>query len=343
MLRNATSLQSVLAMAALTGLAVLVTVASPPQPIAAAITEAPRLATPADKAVLTNFGPVLTWTNPPGTTQYQLQVIPAQNDGPGVNLILGDAGVTFTIPAPPNWYGLLPGMSYTWRVRTTDAAVSVPEGDSSWGPWSEAWSFTTPAASSSSINPASPASGTPVTTLTPVLAWTEANGGIFYYEVQVSKDPRFGPNTSLYWALLHGGVTNPRNSYRVPPEFPLENNATYYWRVRPRVQGDGTPVEWSLANTFRTGTSAQPPSSALFLQVTAPADESTTKTASIQVTGKTSLAAIVTVNEVLATVQADGTFTATLTLTEGPNIIDIIASSPSGDTQTVTLTIDYVP
>lgn len=50
---------------------------------------------------------------------------------------------------------------------------------------------------------------------------------------------------AVYWNLVHGGVTTPQNSWRVPEAYPLVGGATYYWRVRPRVQGDGLAVDWS--------------------------------------------------------------------------------------------------
>ena len=48
--------------------------------------------------------------------------------------------------------------------------------------------------------------------LTPKLQWDNANTAVFYYEVQVSKDPEFGPNAFLYWELVHGGASTPLNS-----------------------------------------------------------------------------------------------------------------------------------
>jgi len=221
----------------------------------------PQLNTPTEGEQIASLGPTLTWTNPSGTTQYHLQVIPANNDGPGVDLHVGSPGTSFTIPAPPAWYGLLPGMTYTWRVQVSDASTFVPLTDESWSGWSERH-FMTPSASSNTISLVSPSSGAAVSSLTPTLSWTNSRSDIFYYEVQVSKDSAFGPNAFLYYELRHGGVTNPQNSYTVPSNFPLENNTTYSWRVRPRVQGDGKPVAWTVAGSFATqpATSSPTPS-----------------------------------------------------------------------------------
>ena len=70
----------------------------------------------------------------------------------------------------------------------------------------------------------------------------------------MSGDPSFNTDpataTSFVWhKLVHGVVTNPLNSWKMPE---LQPGVTYYWRVRPRVQGDGTPVDWSATWSFAT-------------------------------------------------------------------------------------------
>jgi hypothetical protein len=42
----------------------------------------PTLAGPADNFLSNDLAPLLTWTNPAGTTQYQIQIIPANNEAP---------------------------------------------------------------------------------------------------------------------------------------------------------------------------------------------------------------------------------------------------------------------
>ena len=306
--------------------------------VAAALADAPLLSSPANGATISEFGPFLLWTNPAGTTQYQLQVTPANNDGPGVNLIIGSADDAFDIPAPPDWYGMLPDITYTWRVRATDATVSLSETDSGWGPWSDNWTFRTPKVSSSTLTLSSPAKGATSSSLTPTLTWSNTDSAVFYYEVQVSKDPGFGTNAFLYSELRHGAVTAPLNSYTIPSSFPLEAGTTYYWRVRPRVQGDGRAVDWPAPASFKT-----PAASALVLDVASPADESTVNTSTVLVTGKTSKGAYVSVDEFLATVDASGNFSVSITLDEGPNVIDIIASDEAGNVIAITRTVTYIP
>ncbi len=128
--------------------------------------------------------------------------------------------------------------------------------DPSWSPWAEA-SFRSPAVAGSIVSPAAPAQGVTVATRTPALHWASSRSDVFYYELQLSKDATFNTDPAIatamvYSALIHGGVSSPPNSYAVPAGAPLEPGISYYWRVRPRVQGDGTPLAWPASWSFRT-------------------------------------------------------------------------------------------
>ena len=205
-----------------------------------------------------SMGPLLQWTQPPRTTWFQVQVIPFNEDGPGINLVIGDGALVraalYQVLGPnfgsadPN-YVMLPDMTYLWRVRTTTVLTNPTEAD--WSAWAVS-SFKTPPASSSTITPVAPQSYREVSTLTPTLTWANSNTAVFYYEVQVSRDYEFGPNAFLYSEYVHGGASTPDNSYVIPAAFPLEAGEIYYWRVRPRIQGDGAPLPWSTTYVFLT-------------------------------------------------------------------------------------------
>lgn len=216
-------------------------------------TLSPVLQAPPPGARLHGFGASLGWTNGPGVTQVHLQVLPFEGDGPSIDLIR-DPADSFVIPAPPAWYGLLPDMTYTWRVRTATVPTRAGEGD--WSPWAST-TFRTPPAGSVTITPVAPTPGNTVAGLTPQLRWANSQAGVFYYEVQLSKDATFVTDAAratamVYGALVHGGVTDPPNTYTVSARSPLEPATDYYWRVRPRIQGDGTPTAWTPAFPFRT-------------------------------------------------------------------------------------------
>ena len=225
---------------------------------------APELLEPADGAQLQEFGVSLRWLNPPGATQYYLEVLPAPSteggppDGPAITLVR-DIDTSFIIEPPvlgEGNYLLLPDMTYTWRVQLSDSSSFAPPGDGSYGPAAQR-TFRTPAVSSGSIRLLQPASGSVVNSSTPLLRWEDSNANVFYYEVQLSKDVVFNTggvpsNVPVYWELVHGGATDPLNSYQVRKEYPLDVDSHYFWRVRPRVQGDGRPLLWSRIYSFRT-------------------------------------------------------------------------------------------
>lgn len=237
----------------LAGLFATVSVAGDTPAVPEAAPGAPQLNAPPDGASLPDFRANLAWTNPQETTQYHLEVVPFNNDGPGINLVRNVEN-SFIVQPPQMGTGnyvLLPDMTYTWRVSASDNPGFAPPGDASYGPAAQR-TFKTPAVTGTGIGTVSPSDGGNVDILTPALQWQDADNRVFYYEVQISKDPGFGPSSFLYWELVHGGVSNQLNSYRVPDGFSLESNARYYWRVRPRVQGDGTPVAWSRTFNFET-------------------------------------------------------------------------------------------
>ncbi len=221
----------------------------------------PTLVAPAEGAALQGLGTSLSWQNPAGTVQYHLQVIPFNNDGPAIDLIIGDAiqvgSASYQIREPdfgsaaPS-YVMLPDITYSWHVRLGDTIGMPTEAD--WGPWSPMWTFETANKTSGSIKLELP-DGNMVSSLHPTLQWSNSDPTVFYYEIQVSRDFNFGNGISspfLYWELRHGGLTNPLNSYTVPDAYPVEAGSMYFWRVRPRIQGDGTGVSWSSIFSFRT-------------------------------------------------------------------------------------------
>src|SRR5438552_12825427 len=81
-------------------------------PVSGAISAAPTLTGPENGALLPDFGPTLSWGNPGGATQTHIQVLPANNDGPGIDVHVGCICISYNIPPPPQWYGLLPDMTY---------------------------------------------------------------------------------------------------------------------------------------------------------------------------------------------------------------------------------------
>ena len=85
------------------------------------------------------------------------------------------------------------------------------------------------------------------------------------------------------------------------------------------------------------------PTPEFFLAVTQPADNSIISTDKVEVRGRTSPDAVVSINGELAEVDEEGNFTMMVVLEEGPNIIEVIASDLEGNQESRTLVIMYVP
>lgn len=82
--------------------------------------------------------------------------------------------------------------------------------------------------------------------------------------------------------------------------------------------------------------------SAILLTITEPQDETTVYVADLVVKGQTEPDAVVSVNEAVVEVDAEGNFSTTVTLEEGPNPIEVLASDFEGNEGSVTLTVIYV-
>lgn len=319
-------------------------------PVSAAVSQSPRLSAPQSGATLSNFNPDLRWALPPETTQYEIMVLPFGNDGPGIDLI-ANAATSFAIPPPPDWFVLLPDMTYSWKVRASDAAHSIGTDDPSWGPWSDVRTFRTPALVAAALTAVDPQPGGSVVGFQPTLIWETADPNIWYFEIQLSTDPNFqtDPETAtaaVYWELKHANpdvssVTP--YSYTVPHEARLQAGATYYWRIRPRVQGDGAAAPWGPNNRFTT-----PAPDAMYLDVFTPMDETVAAHSTITVRGNAKADSIVSVvgNDTLeqVVVGRDGNFSVVALLDAGPNLIDVLATDAiTGETVTVTRSITYNP
>lgn len=225
---------------------------------------------------------------PYGTKNMVIELIPAPDketgipNSPGVGpLHITNTEVInkirregFILPAPKlgkGPYVQLPGMTYTWRVRVSPDPHQPFQDGPGWEILDATPVLKIPNKGRGEIKDHSaPRDSERITfpvlagdettnNLTPTLRWQDGNTDVFYYEVQVSKDPTFNNDlqtatAAVQWNLIHGGQTNPLNSYKAAP---LEPGTTYYWRVRPRIQGDGTPAEWSTIASFKTSADAR--------------------------------------------------------------------------------------
>ena len=127
-------------------------------------------------------------------------------------------------------------------------------------------------------------------------------------------------------------------------------------------QGNSKPVlptKVNLPATFTKSTSATPISSPpvrpgtpeaasdvlqsnIPLKVTDPADAADIKTDTVTVKGQTVPGATVSVNDIVGTADAGGNFSVTISLDQGPNAIDVIATDESGKEGEVLIIVNVI-
>jgi len=111
--------------------------------------------------------------------------------------------------------------------------------------------------------------------------------------------------------------------------------------------GKGQPTSPPRPSASPTPTPTPTPSPAgpesLFLEVLEPLDETVVHVPDVQVIGVTLPEAIVSVNGELAEVDDSGSFSTRVSLEEGPNLIQVVASDLEGNEVNVLRSVIYVP
>jgi len=104
----------------------------------------------------------------------------------------------------------------------------------------------------------------------------------------------------------------------------------------------GTPAVQTPTPAASIASSAA--TSALSLAVTSPQDEVVVKDAAIRVVGRSSPDAVVSVNgNIVRTMDIEGNFSALVSLVEGPNLLEVIATDYRGGQASQVLTVIYTP
>jgi hypothetical protein len=81
----------------------------------------------------------------------------------------------------------------------------------------------------------------------------------------------------------------------------------------------------------------------LFLTIVEPANGSVVDVSNVTIRGKTLADAIVSINGDPIDVDSNGNFSMTVTLEEGSNVFDIIATDEAGDEETTQLVVSFAP
>ena len=106
-----------------------------------------------------------------------------------------------------------------------------------------------------------------------------------------------------------------------------------------------TPTPVPDAAPTPTATAALTPGEGerLFIEIAEPADESVVSTETVAVRGSTTADAVVSVNGAVVEVDAQGSFEAIVTLEEGPNLIEVVASDLTGADESIDIVVVYIP
>jgi len=180
-----------------------------------------KMKDPANNANPVQLDQKLSWDAYNGITKYdyELSVTPTFDEPlhfvTDKNIVV-PSGITF-------------GVKYYWRVRGRHASDT-----SSWG---ETRSFTTIAYPILQT----PANGATNVSVQPVFTWKKMTG-ISFYQLQYDKDPSFPDG------FISLNIGDTLTKYRSP--YKLDENTTYYWRMRVAANGDTS--QWSPAFSFTT-------------------------------------------------------------------------------------------
>ena len=89
---------------------------------------------------------------------------------------------------------------------------------------------------------------------------------------------------------------------------------------------------------------AVPTASALSgFRILSPAAEAVVNVPEVEVVGEAKPETVITLNDEIVVVDASGTFSVTLPLEEGLNVIEVVASDPQGHETTLELEVTYDP
>ena len=104
-----------------------------------------------------------------------------------------------------------------------------------------------------------------------------------------------------------------------------------------------TPTPAPTATSTVTSTPTRSPASRLVLDVQGPLDGDTVQADALVVYGSTTPGAIVTINGEQTSVAETGRFQMVVSLVEGVNVIDVLATDDRGGRETITRTVNLLP
>ena len=170
------------------------------------------LSSPADSTLGLSTSPVLRWTSATYATGYHLQIA---TDAAFAAIAFEDSTLTSLSQQVTSLHN---STSYFWRVRG--------KSSSGYGPYSPTWTFTTIMAVPAAGVLQSPSNASTGVATTIILTWSNIAAAETYH-LQVSTDVNFSSTI----------VDDTSGTNTLKQLGPLQNNTTYYWRVRGKNAG----------------------------------------------------------------------------------------------------------
>ncbi len=180
-----------------------------------------QLKEPANNANPVQIDQELKWNAYNGITKYDYELSVTPDFDEPLHFVTDKNSV---VPS-----GITFGVKYYWRVRGRHATDT-----SSWG---EARSFTVIAYPILQT----PANGATEVSVQPEFTWKKMTG-VSFFQLQYDKDPSFPDG------FISLDIGDTLTKYRSP--YKLDENTTYYWRMRVAANGDTS--QWSPAFSFTT-------------------------------------------------------------------------------------------
>jgi len=176
----------------------------------------------------------------------------------------------------------------------------------------------------------------PQALLTPQNAPVTANGTP---QISVTVYSPYGTGNNRTSTLVPGATSAPGREpplTLLPPASGAVPDVPIFTPPPPTIIIPEIPPTLALPNT-------PTPAATFTITLDTPRDGETTNATPLLVSGFTIPNAIVSVNDTVGLAAADGRFALTVPLEPGPNVLEIIASKPTGDQASLILTVLYQP
>lgn len=260
-----------------------------------------------------------------------VKTVTATINGSNVTLTLNSSTGKYeaTVTAPSKSSYTQSGHYYNVKITATDDAGNTTTKDASDSTLGSSLQLKVKEKVAPVVTITYPTSGAYLATATPTIKWTVTDDDSGVASCTLKVDGTAVDSSKITKTSTTGGYT-----YSYTPSAALGDGS--HTITVDATDNDGNAATQKSAS-FTTDTVAPT------LNVSSPADKLVTNNSSLTVSGTTSDATSkiksITVNGSAATVNSDGSWSKTITLSSGSNTITIVATDNAGKTTTVTRTV----